>query len=643
MADEQQVLRNVNWNEVFSFTHIFKSFKMAIHPSKLLLCLAALVLMFVTGVVLDRIWSMWGGYAMEGEIGMHATQTPGVFHAKKQAWCDQQRDDASTVLANARTQYKTLDLYIAAAFPQTTLGTSEFLYSAFTEKRDNRGKDLEAGNVASIRKDESADAYDFLDRAADKFAAEANKIAEILDRSREIAKQKINDDNNLDTKGRKKENEKLKKTHANALKQLSIRKRNQARDIAKIRGERISDAFLDYQWLCIHRAVAAVYYGNITSGFAEFQRSSQSDIRPITVSGSAATGIKDVGLAVTPTGRPAGLLVWVAMSYRGVVWLIKVHWVYAAIYLLVAMCVCAVFGGAVSRIAALHFARDEKISIRHALRFSCGKFFSFFSAPLIPIGIILFFGLLILIGAMLMNIPWIGEIIVGVLLFLAILLGLAITFLVIGFATGGALMYPTIAVEGSDSFDGISRSFSYVFARPWRAAFYGFVALFYGVATYLFVRLFAFIALTATHYFCGVGVWASGGELDPSADKLDLLWTAPTFGSLFGRFSWDAMSSMQSIGAFIMGIWVFLVATLVLAYLFSYWTSATTVIYFLLRRKVDATDLDDVYLEETEEEPMISPDEGSAGEPESEGDDAGEQAPEDKGDQPAEDEQPSKD
>jgi len=639
MADEQQVLRNVNWNEVFSFTHIFKSFKMAIHPSKLLLCLVALILMFVTGVVLDTVWSTWGGYAIEGEIGMHATMAPGAFSDAKEAWFDKQRDKAAQLLANAYTQDKTLEAYVAAAFPKADDDTSEYLKTAFTKKADERGKDLKLRDAASIKKDESDGAYDFISKAEDKFADEADNIAEILAMSLGVAKKEIKD-KETESKAKKREYDRLEKTHANALKQLSIRKNNQAQAVAAVRGEKISKAFLDYQWLCIRRAVAAVYHGRITSGLAEYQRSAKSDVTPIAASRIAA---RAAGPATAAAAEPEGFLVWVVKSYRGVVWLVKEHCVYAAIYLLVALCVCAIFGGAVSRIAALHFARDEKIAIRHALRFSCGKFFSFFSAPLIPIGIILVLGLIIAVGALLLNIPWIGEIIVGVLLFLAILLGLAIAFLLVGFVGGGALMYPTIAAEGSDSFDGISRSFSYVFARPWRAALYGLVALFYGVATYLFVRLFAFIALSATHTFCKWFVWAGGGELDQAADKVDLLWTAPTFGSLFGRFSWQAMSSMQSIGAFIMGVWIFLVATLVLAYMFSYWASATTVIYFLLRRKVDATDLDDVYLEEAEEEPIFSSEDEPTAEPEAEGDAEGEQAPEDNGDQPAEDEKPNED
>ena len=37
MADEEQTVRGVSWKEVFGFSHIFKSFKMAIHPGKILL------------------------------------------------------------------------------------------------------------------------------------------------------------------------------------------------------------------------------------------------------------------------------------------------------------------------------------------------------------------------------------------------------------------------------------------------------------------------------------------------------------------------------------------------------------------------------------------------------------------------------
>lgn len=610
MADEPQALRNVNWNEVFSFTQIFKSFKMAIHPSKLLLCLAGLVVMFATGVVLDKIWSIGGGYVMPDEIIGHATRPSEQFDRAKERWEDyeRRRNAAAQLVQKADGQFKDLSDFISDL---QKAGNSSFLVSAFTKKRDDRrkanAKDLKVRTPGELLKDDGDSDFDLLGKAERAFANEAAVIDSFLDGSYDDAKGAIGKDSviSADKKRKAKEIELLEEHYSAAWRQLSELKLKRRMEAKQLRGEKISEAFLAYEWYCIRSAVAAVCYGNITTGLKGYQNCMEGRGPQPVAEGDPFAG----AMRAEPGDNPRGFLFYSLLAYRGVVWLIAEHWVYAAIYLFVALCTCAVFGGALHRIAALHFARDEKISLISALKFSISKFFSFLSAPLIPIGIIVLLGLLIAVGGLLLNVPWLGEIVVGVLFFLALLLGLAIAFLVVGYAGGVGLMYPTIAAEGSDSFDGISRSFSYVFAKPWRAGLYALVALIYGVVTYLFVRLFVFIALSATHCFVKWFVWASGDEVHQAADKVDVLWTAPTFGSLFGRFSWDAMSTMQSLGAFLIGIWVFLLAALVVSYLLSYAASATTVIYFLLRRQVDATDLDDVYLEEIDEEPVVSPEE----------------------------------
>src|SRR5688572_27212370 len=56
MADEAQTIRSINWREVFPFTHLFRAFRIAVHPSKLLLALAALLLIYLGGRVLDGLW-----------------------------------------------------------------------------------------------------------------------------------------------------------------------------------------------------------------------------------------------------------------------------------------------------------------------------------------------------------------------------------------------------------------------------------------------------------------------------------------------------------------------------------------------------------------------------------------------------------
>jgi len=59
------------------------------------------------------------------------------------------------------------------------------------------------------------------------------------------------------------------------------------------------------------------------------------------------------------------------------------------------------------------WARDEKLSIRAALRFSTGKFLSFLFAPIIPLLIVAALGIVTMLAALVVNIPFIGPIVAG--------------------------------------------------------------------------------------------------------------------------------------------------------------------------------------------------------------------------------------
>src|SRR2546421_213857 len=188
----------------------------------------------------------------------------------------------------------------------------------------------------------------------------------------------------------------------------------------------------------------------------------------------------------------------------GPAWLFSQHPFFAILFTTWFLIIWSVFGGAIARIAAVHVARDEKISVRQALRFSTGKALSFIYAPVIPLAILIVIGALLALGGwILLHVPGIGPIIIGVLFFLALAAGFVMTLVLVGTVAGFNLMYPTVAVEGSDSFDAISRSFSYVYARPWRMLFYTAIAVGYGALTYLFIRFFLSLMLILTHFFIG--------------------------------------------------------------------------------------------------------------------------------------------
>src|SRR5437763_8317739 len=58
MADEPLTIRGINWRETFPFTNLFRAFRVAIHPSKVVLALVALLLLYVGGRVLDGVWPL---------------------------------------------------------------------------------------------------------------------------------------------------------------------------------------------------------------------------------------------------------------------------------------------------------------------------------------------------------------------------------------------------------------------------------------------------------------------------------------------------------------------------------------------------------------------------------------------------------
>src|SRR5690606_36047594 len=93
------------------------------------------------------------------------------------------------------------------------------------------------------------------------------------------------------------------------------------------------------------------------------------------------------------------------------------------------------------------------------------------------------------------------DVIGAMLFFLFLAFGALAAVILIGLAVACHLLTPAIAVEDSDAFDAVSRSFSYVLAHPWRYAFYLAVSLVYGAAGYLLLGLVLFLTLWAAKAF----------------------------------------------------------------------------------------------------------------------------------------------
>ncbi len=244
-----------------------------------------------------------------------------------------------------------------------------------------------------------------------------------------------------------------------------------------------------------------------------------------------------------------------------------------------AMAVWALFGGAISRVAAVQLAADERIGWAAALRFAASKWLSYFAAPLLPLlGVVLVAIPLAVLG-LLMRLNF-GVLLAGVLWPLALLGGLVMALLLLGLAFGWPLMWATISTEGTDSFDALSRSYAYVFQRPLRYLFYVLVAAVLGWLGWLLVSTFV-AALV------GLSSWAAG-------------WGA---GPRIGLMGASGLGRLVDAGSWLVGFWTDLVVALAIGYFYGYFWTASSAIYLLLRRDVDATETDEVFLDADRSEP----------------------------------------
>lgn len=324
---------------------------------------------------------------------------------------------------------------------------------------------------------------------------------------------------------------------------------------------------------------------------------------------------------------------------------------YSIVFVLAFVAIWSYFGGAIARIAAYEIAKDgERVETTKALKFAHKKFWSFFWAPLICVIGFLFFFLCNAIGGALgrlLDIGWIGSPLVALLLPLALLSGFIMTLIVIGTFAGASLFQPAVAAEGTDAFDAVSRGFSYVYSRPWHYLWYQLVSAAYGYVCGAFVILFA-VAMCAVALqggaagFDGLGLF--GGE--GFAVISDTAWSnllSPEYQSVqsyrwnpqglvenpdpYGRITtlanqivqtvqpkpkestgYAGLQAQHKVAVWIVFSWLLGTLGLAVGYAVSFFISQQTLIYYILRKKIDGIEMNEVYeeLEEGERPPEMA-------------------------------------
>jgi hypothetical protein len=297
--------------------------------------------------------------------------------------------------------------------------------------------------------------------------------------------------------------------------------------------------------------------------------------------------------------------------------------IYLLFIALVMLATWAFFGGAITRIAVMQFAGKDTPSMMDALRFVGQKYVHYVAAPLVPVlfvaGIVL---ITVLTFGLINLIPYLGDLVDGVLWPIVLLLAFAQALLLIGLV-GYPLMFATISAEGSDSFDALSRSYNYVYQAPWHYLWNAAVAIVYGMALVFFV---VFMGSMVVYLSKWAMAQTPGSEHFSSRRADHLFMYAPTtFGwrdLLVDRPELKTTATEQErntymektlgggnyLSARLVQLWTILMVLFVIGYGYSYFFSASTMIYLLMRFKIDDTELDEVFAEEeSPDEPMVPP------------------------------------
>jgi hypothetical protein len=311
-------------------------------------------------------------------------------------------------------------------------------------------------------------------------------------------------------------------------------------------------------------------------------------------------------------GAGAAVIVGLAIA----AWILASDWngLFGLFQLIWGLVVMSFFGTAIARIAALNATTDDTVGPRSAVRFALKKFTTTIWALIMPVLATLAFGAVVAVISILGRVPAVGAvwyIILGVLYVIPVLIALLFAAILLVYTPSLLLFQPVIAVEGNDSFEAVSTSYSFVATKPWRLAFYALAAATYG---WIVIRVAAMVFVGAgilVNWFMAHGM---GPRMLEKIDALDLsailgspwqFWWFPAYNGIehfTGGHVLASFKAADTLGGHFIVAWQHVLLVAFLAFVVSLFYSLITQIFLLMRKACYATPFDEVYIETTEEE-----------------------------------------
>jgi len=527
-GSDRMRLEEIDWNRALPFTNIFGCFRMAIHPYKIMMALVMLILVYLCGTLLDVIF--------------FSPVYPG------------ERDHYHAIVAyesnpESRTKPPSLEQWRAQEAERNAFQLNSILAGDVTAQLPNQLLELDVEPVPRQRiVDDNPWPYPpVIDEINGAFKEQYERLqTDVVDEDEALSQAaKLNQD------------------------RFAL-----VKQVKHMQPKGLFVAAMEYKLSCLNELVQAA--ANFNLGLGELLPASSTTHAALAAarSGPTVVGVLKKLLVEMPC------------------WLWTFHPWFVIVYGILCLAIWALVGGAIARMAALHATRDDRPTPGGALTFSAKRFVWFFLAPLIPVGFCAVLGIFVAIGGLVFFnaevLEWLG----GLLFALALGAGLLMTLLLIGLVGGYNLLFPAIAVEGTDAFDAISRAYNFVFGRPWRMIFYNVVALIYGAIAYVFLSVVVYLTLLLTHQ--AAGAWVMRDSYD--INRFQAMMPRPVFGSLLQDVDWFVLNWSTKVAAVMVHVWAWLAVAVLAAFAVSFYFCASTWVYLLLRRSAEGSGYDDVYL-----------------------------------------------
>ncbi len=267
---------------------------------------------------------------------------------------------------------------------------------------------------------------------------------------------------------------------------------------------------------------------------------------------------------------------------------------FAILYGLFFVLLIAIGGGALSRMTAVEIATGTKLRLYEAVDFALRNWRRLVGSLLLPLLIAGLLSALLLVGGFFLMLPWL-DLLGGLLYGVALLLGFGVVFLLAGYAAGFSLLVPAVACENCDAADAQQRAYAYVLSHPLHLLGYGFVGITGLSVGFVIASLFAVAVLNVTGALMDAATANAAVDVTYGFALFDLAPRRTAALPLQLHSEWSASLVM---------LWQTVVVCLVAGYVFSYYFSASMVVYMLMRRVCDGQELDEIWQPGTALQPV---------------------------------------